>query len=461
MAKKQHSATERLAEFISETDYEHIPDDARNEAKKAILDWLGVTLAASREPVVNKVADYSRRAAVVSESSVIGKGFKTTAELAAWVNGIAGHALDYDDTFAGRDYNMHPTVPVLPAVLALAEWLDLAGTDIITAYVIGIEIESRIGDAIGRDNSVHGWHPTAVLGTIGATAACASILKLTTDQACMALGIAGSLASGLQKNIGTMTKPMHAGNAAKNGIIVSLLAKEGFTGNDNIFEEDYSFSNVLSAGHKDGLDGKEQDLGKNWHIVSPGMGYKAYPSCRSTHSSIDASLYLRDTIGIDPSRIAKIVCRTSRRHTQLARFHNPSSGYEGKFSIPYCIATALLKGKVVLDDFTDEKVAGIEARSLLTKVEFEYPDAFQKTVRPDQEVLIILDDGSEYSHRVASPKGYPENPMSDSELSTKFEECTNWFLSKKSIDRVVDLVMNLELLESTAKLMKNFMNREI
>ncbi len=376
MIIKQYSATERLAKFISETNFGHIPEEARKEAKKSILDWLGVTLAGSREPVSQKVTAYSKKLQAISESSVIGSGFQTSAEMAAWINGVAGHALDYDDTFAGRDYNFHPTVPVLPAVLALAEVYNLTGTDIMTAYIIGIEVESRIGDAIGYYNSNHGWHPTAVIGTMGATAACASVLNLNMEQTRMALGIAGSLAGGLQQNFGTMTKPMHAGNAARNGVIASLLARDGFTGDDSILDGEFSFSGVLSAEHKQGLDNKEQDLGKNWHIISPGMGYKAYPSCRSTHSSIDASLYLRNALRMDTSRIANIVCKTNRRHTQLARFHKPISGYEGKFSIPYCTAIALLRGRVLLEDFTDEKVADPEVQRLLAKVEFDYPDDF-------------------------------------------------------------------------------------
>jgi 2-methylcitrate dehydratase PrpD len=448
-------ATKRIAKFIAETEYKNIPEEARQVAKKAILDWAGVTIAGSGEPVAQIATRYAKRLSAIGEAGVIGGAFRTSAKLAAWVNGASGHALDYDDTFPDSvGYNFHPTAPVLPAVLALGERGDSPGTDVIAAYTVGIEVESRTGAAIGSYNSEAGWHPTSILGTIGAVAASANILKLNSRQAGMALGIAGSLAGGLRQNFGTMTKPLHAGNAAKNGVVAALLAQEGFTANEDIMEGNSGFCSIFSGGKVKGLGNSEQDLGENWHIVSPGISFKAYPCCRSTHSSIDASLYLRNVVGLDPNQVAEIICKTSPQHPQIARFHRPKNGNEGKFSIPYCIALALLKGKVSLEDFTDEKVADAKVQALLSKVDYLYPAEYKKSpFSLTQEVVVKLDSGAEYSHRVEVPKGDPENPMTSEELSTKLRDCARLSLPKEIIERLIETITKLERLDNVTRLM--------
>jgi len=446
---------EKIAKFIAGTSYGGIPDGARKVAKNAILDWVGVTIAGSHQPVAQITKAYARQLSAIAEAGVIGGGFRTSAELAAWVNGTASHALDYDDTFPDvAGYNFHPTVPTLPAVLALGEKCHSTGRDIIAAYVVGIEVEARVGAAIGCHNSEIGWHPTPVVGTIGAVAASANILKLNGWQAQMALGIASSLAGGLRQSFGTMTKSLHAGNAAKNGVVAALLAQEGFTANESIMEGALGFCSLFSGGEVQGLENEEQDLGENWHIASPGISFKAYPCCRSSHCSIDASLYLRDVLSIDASKIVEIICKTSPRHTELARFHRPKSGYEGKFSIPYCIATALLKGKVSLEDFTDEKVADAEIQALLSKVNYLYPAEYTRTpMSLAQEVVVKLDNGTEYSYKVDTPRGDPQTPMTDENLAAKFRDCACLSLPQREVEKGLEMLMNLESLDTISSLM--------
>jgi len=446
---------ERIARFIAKTNYSNIPETARQVAKNAMLDWVGVTIAGSREPVAKITTSYAKRLSAIGEAGIIGGALRTSAELAAWVNGAAGHALDYDDTFPNSvGYNFHPTVPILPAVLALGERCNSPGTDVITAYVVGIEVESRLGAIIGRYNSEIGWHPTPIVGTIGAVAACANILKLNDWQVRMALGIAGSLTSGLVRNFGTMTKPLHAGNAARNGTIATLLAQEGFTANESIMEGETGFCSIFSGGKIKGLENSEQDLGERWHIVSPGISFKAYPCCRSTHCSIDASIQLRNMLSIDAEQVAKITCKTSPWHTNLARFHSPKSGNEGKFSIPYCIAVALLRGKVSLEDFTDEKVADAKAQALLSKVEYLYPAEYKKSPSSlAQEIVVKLNSGAEHSYKAEVPKGDPENPMTSQELSAKFRDCACLSLPQKLIEELLELITSLERLDNITGLM--------
>ena len=449
-------ATEKVARFIAETNYGNIPGEAVHIAKRAILDWVGVTLAGFNEPAAKIVSEQVKRIKAVGESGVICKAFQTSADLAAWVNGTASHALDYDDTFANEaGFNFHPTVTLLSAVLALGEKLKASGREILAAYIVGIEAEYRIGAAIGRYTFETGWHPTPVVGTMGAVAASARILRLNTEQARMALGIASSLAGGLLQNFGTMTKPLHAGNSARNGVLAALLAQNGFTASENIMEGNFGFCSMFSAGKLKGLGNHGEDLGKIWGIVSPGMSFKPYPCCRSTHSSIDASLYLRNVKGVDVSQIVKIVCKTSPQHLRLARFHKPKNGYEGKFSIPYCIAAALLRGKVLLKDFTEEKVMDHEAQTLLSRVDYQYPQEYKENpMSLAQEVAITLANGAEYSCKVDAPKGDVLNPMTDEELSAKFQDCTHAFLPQTENEKVLGIIHDLESLGNISELMK-------
>lgn len=447
--------TEKIVQFIAETGYEQIPEEAVRIAKNALLDWVGVTIAGSNEPAARIICEQVRRMKAVGEAGVIYKAFQTSADLAAWANGTASHSLDYDDTFANEAaFNFHPTAPILSAVLALGEKLKASGREILASYIVGIEVEYRIGAAIGSYASDTGWHSTPVVGTMGAVAASSRILRFNKEQAQMALGIAGSLAGGLLQNFGTMTKPLHAGNSARNGVVAALAAQNGLTANKSIFEGDFGFCSMFSAGKVKGLENHTEDLGRNWRIISPGMSFKPYPCCRSTHSSIDASLYLRNVEGVDPNQVVKIICKTSPHHTELARFHNPKSAYEGKFSIPYCIATALLRGKVVLEDFTEKHVADRETQTLLSKVEIRYPQEYKDNpMLLTGEVAVTLANGAVYSHKIDVPKGDDPNPMTYEELSVKFQDCTHLFLAQTEINEVLWILHHLESLESISELM--------
>ena len=454
-SEMENEGTEKLSQFISSTGYEVIPEEAIRIAKRAVLDWIGVTLAGASEPVARIVSQQVKQTGAVSEAGVIGKAFRTSADLAAWVNGAASHALDYDDTFADEaGFNFHPTVAILSAVLALGERRKASGREILAAYIAGIEVEYRVGAAIGRHASEAGWHSTPVVGTVGAAAASANILGLNADQARMALGIAGSLGAGLLQNFGTMTKPLHAGNSARNGVVAALLAQNGFTANGAVLDGPLGFCSMFSSGKTNGLENHGDDLGKTWRIVCPGMALKPYPCCRSTHSSIDASLHLRNVTGVDPGQIVKIICKTSPQHPKLARFHKPKNGYEGKFSIPYCISAALLRGKILLEDFTEEKVTHPAAQELLSKVDFQYPQEYEENpMSLTQEVVITLANGEEYSRRVTIPKGEVQNPMTDEELSAKFHDCTRMSFSPAEGKKVLEVLHDLEHLGEISQLM--------
>jgi 2-methylcitrate dehydratase PrpD len=448
--KSRHSGdltvTERIAEFAASAAGENIPDEAFLVAKNAFLDWLGVTIAGSREPGSRLIAEYARRSASQPEAGVIGLGFKTTVELAALVNGTSSHAIDYDDTFPDLvKYNLHPSVCLFPAVLALAEKQRLSGRQLLQAYIVGLEVIYRIGSAMGQINSKYGWHPTPVIGTIGAAAAASSALRLDPSRAGCALGIAASLSGGLLKNFGSMTKPLHAGNAARNGVFATQLAAAGFTANSQIFDDENGFPSMFADKQLIGLKGAESDLGRSWLIASIGLVFKPYPSCRSTHSSIDAALYLRNKYHPQSDQVASVVCRISPMHTRTARFHRPETGYQGKFSIPYCIAAALVSGSLTMADFTDEKVKAPEARELLSKVTFQYPEGENVlTMDLASTLTVIMKNGDQFSHSVTLPRGEPGYQLSDQELTDKFKSCAGQVFDQASVQSMIEVIRRLD-----------------
>jgi len=373
--------------------------------------------------------------------------------LAAWINGVASHVLDYDDTFPITvGYNMHPTVPILPAILALGEKCNSPGSDILTAYIIGIEVESSLGSVMGLDTSELGWHPTPVLGSIGATAASAKILKLNAQQIRMALGIASSLAGGLTRNFGTMTKPLHVGNAAKAGVVATLLAKNGFTADTSLMEGRFGFCNMFSGGKVS--EPTIDKLDNSWDIVSTGITFKPYPCCRGTHPSIDAMLYLRNKYQIPADQVASIKCKTRAGTRRILRYDRPKTGLEAKFSIQYCVAAALLRGKVLLEDFTNEKVNEVSIQELIPKIDYLHPKELEKEHSLTQEVVVKLNSGTEYAHKVTMPKGEPGNPPTDEELRAKFTDCAHIYLSQTKIEQVLNMLTDLESIDNISRLME-------
>ena len=447
--------TKKMFTFISETNFNDIPNEAVKRAKNAIIDCLGVALAGSSEESVKILTGHVKGMKALGESGAICQEFKTASSLGAWVNGTLCHALDYDDVFpSATGYNCHPTTTILPAVLALSEKYKISGKDMLIAYIVGFEVESRIGLACGLPQSELGWHPTSTLGSLGATAATSKLLRLTTAEVGAALGIASSFAGGLRQNFGTMTKSLHAGNAARNGVLASEMAKAGFTASQDIMTGPISFCNVFSACNGLDLADIEKDLGKNWHIVSPGISVKPYPSCRATHSAIDATLQMKKKHNIRTDEVVEIKCKVSPLIPQLAMYHNPTKAVEAKFSIEFCIAIALLEGEVSLAQFKDQKVVSPVVQELIKKIKLISPTDWPTGIDLTQEVTIVLKDGEKYSCKVKKPKGDPENPLSEEERLTKFINCSTMAPIPIDVERVLEIIDNVESLEDINRLME-------
>jgi len=443
-------ATEKIAEFIVNTNYGRIPRDAVEKAKRTALDCLGAALAGVSEPVSQTITSYVTKLGGRAQASVFGAGLKASVADAALANGCIAHALDYDD--CGVKIG-HPSVLVLPAVLSLGEHLSASGQDILTAYILGLEIEGKL--ALHADFKLmqtrlnhQTWY-----GSVGAAAACAKLLKLDVTKTRMALGIAANFACGLSANHGSMAGAMAAGNACRNGVIAALMAQAGITANPNIIETKNGFYDTLvGAGHYD-AERMTESLGKPFYIESPGIGLKKYPSCYHTHRALDGVFQLLGEHRLNEKDIAEVDVGTSERAMRVLAFTEPATPYQAKFSMPYCIAAAVVDHEVTLETFTPRKFEDANIVETKKKVHLSFPDVpiwpGLADVGPDTEfvgnpVTIKTTDGRSYSARVDIPRGDPALPLTDDELLEKYRDCVRCHPRPEEIKRSVSLVLELE-----------------
>jgi 2-methylcitrate dehydratase PrpD len=446
--------TRVLAELIVNTRYNDLPVRAVDIAKTSIIDGIGACLAGAGSPAGRIIAGYIHEGERTPEATVIAGGFKTRATEAALANGTMMHALDYDDcaeTFLG-----HPTTVILPAVLAPGEGRGISGKEALLAYILGYEVGSRVGRGLGPAHYDIGWHGTAIVGVMAAAAAASKILGLDTAQTRTALGIAASLAGGLRQNFGTMTKSLHAGNAARSGVFAALLAQRGFTADRRILESPLGYARVFGA-PEDGPDLMSGGLGDPFAIVADPPIIKLYPSCRATAGCIDAMLHLVKTNGIIPGDVAEIECRTSS-HTPHVLIHSrPATALEAKFSLEYCMAVALADREVGLAQFTDERVKDPRIRETMEKVRYVHPPEMGSgpadSMRGRVEVALKLRTGKELSRPVEVASGDPANPLSAEQLEAKFLDCARLALAPADARRCLDKLANLDSLDSIPDLM--------
>ena len=318
--------TAKLAEFVTDLHYEAIPREAVETAKIAVRDGLGVALAGSREEDARIAAEIARQEGAREETSVIGQGFKTSALNGALANGTAAHALDFDHSFTMMG---QPTAPIVPAIFALGETLGASGRRMIEAYVAGFEVTAKLVHSL-RDSGHDGWHAPSTLGSFGASAACGKLLGLDPAQMQMALGITASMASGIVANFGTMTKPLHVGLGARNGVLAAKLARGGYTANAKAIEGGFGFYQVL---HQDAPINEPaiEELGRSYALVTDGLRIKPYPCGGLTHQVIDAALEFRAQHGLTAEMIERVDVDVVKHTFDRIVFRVPQTGIQGKF----------------------------------------------------------------------------------------------------------------------------------
>jgi 2-methylcitrate dehydratase PrpD len=438
--------TEKIAGFATETSYRRFPREVTHQAKRCFLDLLGVALGGSAQVLCRVLIRTAKKVGGKPQATVLGHRFKTSVMNAALINGAMAHALDFDDTHIGAI--IHPSAPVIPVILAVGEWLGLSGKSAMEAFVLGYEVETRMGIGMGNKHYDRGWHTTATCGRFGAAIAAGRLLGLTKLQMIDAIGLAGTQASGLRLAFGTMAKPFHPGKSASDGLLAALLAKENFSCAPNIIEGPKGFAEAL--GNDDTrLDLMVKGLGEKYEILN--NTFKPYAACLLTHPTIDGVIGLRNQYSLIPEDIQEISCDVARFCLDAAGQSRPTTGLAGKFSLSYCAALALAEGAAGEDLFTDEKVQDPKMIALRRKVNARVIPRLKDT---EARVTIITKGGEKYSAYVDKPKGDPRNPPTDQEMERKFRSLAALILPQKKIDALVKMIWNLEKVKNLRQLIK-------
>ncbi len=446
---KTESLTAQFVEQILAVEYGFLPNEAIDMARQVTLDGLAVMLAGATEPLgVGRIStDYVREMGGAPQASVIAGGFKTSMLNAAYANGTMAHALDFDNTWYPLN---HPTSPTLPAILAIAENYKLSGKRLIEAIVTAFEVQARIRLAATGLKTGAGFHKPGTTGTFGAAAAAAKLLGLNREQTLMALGIAGSRAGSISINTGSMTKSSHSGHAARMGVECAVLAKMGWTASADVFGPKGFFDTFLHGEAKPEL--LLQGFGKPFRMVDPGVGFKKYPSNYFTHRPIDAALALREEFSIKPAQIDHVDVIFPR--FEYVNRPQPDTGLDGKFSVQYTTAIALLDGEITVDSFTNERRYAPDAVALLSKVKLTIDDAIPADF--DQMHVIVnvwLTDGRKVSRRIDKLSGWVGYPLTREQRLKKFFSCARRVLEEKHAHRVLELVEQLETLPDVTEIM--------
>ncbi len=441
------TAAERLASFTSTLQIEQVPDPVRHAAELHILDTLGTGLAAHSLGVADYVRAAVMEPGLSGPATAIGVEGGLPSADAAFANGSICHALDFDDTHAGAI--AHVSVAVMPAALAAAEEQGASGSELLAAIVAGNEVVIRLGMLAGAGFHARGFHPTGICGVFGAAAAVSRLRGLDARTTTNALGIAGSMASGLLEFLsdGSATKRLHPGWAAHAGVFAARLAAHGATGPASVFEGRFGFYNAyLDRSVDDDLESALSDLGQRWE--TPNIAFKPYPACHYIHASLDATRELIAEQPIEAEEIEEIVALTTEAGVSLVlepldAKHRPRSEYEAKFSLPYSVAALLVRGGVDVATYTDRAIADEEVLALAGRVRYEveefetFPRALPGGIR------ITTRDGRTREARLPYQRGGPDNPMSAAEVIEKFNTNASLALGADEVERLRETVLGL------------------
>ena len=439
--------TQRLADFNLGLKYEDLPPEVITEAKNGILDTLGVALVGSTEEPTQILLRASTSSRDSGKATVLGARTLTTPTVAALINGYAAHVLDYDDTqhYVGT----HMSAPVVPAALALAEMLHRSGKDLLTAYVAGFEVGCRLGRSGGFANHLlrQRMVASAILGVIGAAAAAAKLMDLDSLKMRRSFGIAAGHAAGFTMSFGTMAKAQNLGNAAQNGVLSALLAREGFTGPEQIFDGE---KNIFSLyGGRTDEDELFRNLGQKFEMTSNTR--KIFACAGWRNPIIEATIFLAETHALQPEDIKKVNVAACMDVKHLPNYPAPRIGLEAKFSAQYAAAVALMDRAGGVAQFTDERAADPALAQLTRKVTLEYDEA----LGPFQtRVAISTHDGRELSHFIPVQKGKHLNPMTWEELATKFRANAATALPQGQVETLTAMIRDFENLDDVAELMR-------
>jgi 2-methylcitrate dehydratase PrpD len=438
-------ATSELSGFVADLGLPDIPDDVVHQAKRCLIDWLGVTLAGSADPSVEILCATSEELGSDRTATVLGTGRETSLLVAVLCNGFAAHLLDFDDTYNPARTTVHGSAPVWPVVVALSELDRVDGRRALAAFVAGFESQVRIALAAGPSHYEAGWHVTGTVGHFGAAAAASNLLGLDAGQVANALGAAGTQAAGLKGVYGSMGKALHPGKAAMDGLLAAFLARNGFTASTSILESERGFLRVMSDDPE--VEYVTIGMGEQWTL--PDNGFKPYACGSLTHPTIEAVVGLREEHGLRPDRIASIRATVNEYVSWVTGKAKPTTGLEGKFSIFHSAAVAAVDGAASIRQFTDERVNDPVVMDMRGRVDIVVDDDLPKDAAA---VELVLTDGSRLTSEVLHNKGTPAKPMSDDEIEAKFTELAATRIGPDAAHRLADLCWRLDELADVGEI---------
>ena len=421
--------TKTLAHFIVQSRYDDVPSTVRHEAARALLNWCGCAISGSRHETVDRALAAIMPFAGPAQAGIPGREERMDILNAALINGISSHVLDFDDTQAEA---IHPSAPVFPVLLALAEWRGFSGAELVHAFVIGVEVECRVGRSVFPQHYDAGWHITGTAGIFGAAAAAGRLLALNEQQMAWALGMAATQSAGLREMFGSMCKCLHPGRAAQNGLHAALFAAQNFTSSEYGIEAKRGFGHVLSSRFDPSVITAE--WGKRFELSS--NMYKPFACGLVVHGVIDGCIQLRGKHDLVPDMIERVDLRVCPIVLELTGNMNPVTGLEGKFSVVHAAAVAICHGAAGEAQFSDESVQDPAVVELRKKVQVE-PD--ESLLWTQARILIRLKRGEVLEIHVKYPLGSLERPMSDVDLEEKFRALTQDILAEPQKNELIRL----------------------
>jgi len=445
--------TERLARFVIETRTADIPPAVIDGARDALIDTVGVALAGTLEPVGEIVARWIAEVGAKPQCALWGSALASSPAEAAFANGVCAHALDFDDSLT--TLRGHPSATMVPAALAVGEVVGASGADVLAAYALGLEVAGKLGRVMGHGHYLRGWHSTATIGVFSSTAAAARVWGLNAEQLCRAWGLAASQMGGLIRNFGTMTKPFHAGHAARCAVQSVWMARTGFTTDGGIFDGKDSVLATYRGDDGMALGAALDLLGKPWEMLEPGIYVKRWPCCYCNHRPVGGMLELIAKHGIRADEVRAIEVGFLPGSDSALVSLDPHTGLEGKFSIEYCAAATVLDGKLTLESFTDIMVQRPPIRELIKKVR-RYRIASDKVysgVVGYTDVAIDTARGR-FEMRVERTPGSPAWPMTGQDRIEKFMDCAGRVLGEPAARRLLSLAQSCATLPDIRELLR-------
>ncbi|WP_116132752.1 MmgE/PrpD family protein [Tropicimonas sp. IMCC34043] len=440
------SRTRRLVEFVLDTTYDQLDPAVITLAKKHFLDCVGSALAEAAHPRSQIVQNYLNRVGAEGPCRVIGYGRSATIDNAAFANGILAHTISFDDSGPS-----HPSVTIVPPLLAMGEMYHLDGKAIIAAQVLAYDVFQRL-NAVTEDAwemRKRGWHPTGFFGAVTSAVLSAKLMGLTLDESVNAVAIAATMGGGLSQNIGSMGMGLHAGNASRNGIIAAHLSKEGFRADADPLEGRFGLMDALCGPGTYETRALTDGLGAPFRLLEPGITIKPYPNCWAHHKVLDSVLHLVGAHNIRPDLVERVDVDL-QPDKPTYRYLEPKTDLEARYSLGYGISLCLLDGGLGLDQFADTRIEDARTRDMLARIH-HVP---QEPGPAQNKVAILLKDGRRLSHRVDHSKGHPRfNPMSDEDVQAKFADCAGRTLSGDQVERAAGLMNALEEVDDLALLM--------